>query len=161
MLVLIFCFCFRGFKVSQIRGYVACFLKDIGSILPNFHFVISGRYWSDRQEFQEQLRLIFMIVRCLPRFLRCALGESRGGPGNSKKNRRCVAISFDNYCVFMVHDRLNKMANQCLEMDSNIIFDIFRNLQMLTECWTSDPYLLQKYLREIHTLCSSTYCTCT
>ena len=51
----------RRFKDSKIHFM---YLKDIGSILSNYHFLFSGRYWSHIQDFQEFIRRISMAVRC-------------------------------------------------------------------------------------------------
>ena len=48
----------QSFKVSKIRKFISWLLKDLGSILPHFHFMLSGRYWSHIQYFQHFIRWI-------------------------------------------------------------------------------------------------------
>ena len=43
---------------------ISCFRKEICPILPNSHFLFSGRPWSHIQDFQELIGRIFIICRC-------------------------------------------------------------------------------------------------
>ena len=42
---------------------ISCFLEDIDPILPNFHFMFSGRSWYHIQAFLKSIRRIFGICR--------------------------------------------------------------------------------------------------
>ena len=63
---LVCCFhCFESFLVSKNLGFEMFWFQSFED-LPNFQFMISGRYWSHVQDFQNCLRRISMICRCRP-----------------------------------------------------------------------------------------------
>ena len=57
---------FRKRLIPYYQMSISCFLEDIDPVLPNFDFMVSGRYWSHIQDFRNIKRIYICSVPVFP-----------------------------------------------------------------------------------------------